>query len=186
MRTEASLRESNLSSRDIVVGLHWTPPQQAQRGGRSPADLDAICELRDSYGHLVEIVGPGRLRSANDSVMHTGDSRSGESSWDDERIFVFLDALPGSVHSVVFTIASSSGEAFCNVPGAICHVTDSRTDECLLEVQLTTLGSATEHEVARLTRCGRAWRLTASQGMKDVGTECESASVAPLTPAKKS
>jgi tellurium resistance protein TerZ len=159
MTIEASLRESNLSSRDIVVGVYWTPSQEGRRAG-GPADLDAICELRDADGRLVEMVGPGRLRSANDSVMHTGDSRTGASSWDDERIFVFLDAVPRHVESVVFTIASSSGEAFGNVPGAICHVSDTRTDERLLEVQLTTLGGATEHEVARLVRCGRAWRLT--------------------------
>jgi stress response protein SCP2 len=182
MSTEESLRESSLSSRDIVVGVHWTPSQEARRAGGSPADLDAICELRDADGRLMEMVGPGRLRSANDSVMHTGDSRTGASSWDDERIFVFLDAVPCGVESVVFMIASSSGVAFRNVPGAICHVSDSRTDERLLEVQLTTLGDATEHEVARLVRCGRAWRLTASQG----GSECQSAAGAPLTTSKDS
>lgn len=181
MITERSLRDSNLSSRDIVVGVHWTPSREAQRTGGAPADLDAICELRDEDGRLVEIVGPGRLRSANDSVMHTGDSRIGASTWDDERIFVFLDAVPRGVDSLVFTIVSSSGEAFCNVPGAICHMSDSRTDERFLEVQLTTLGGATEHEVARLVRCGRAWCLTASQGIKNVGSACESAAGESLT-----
>ena len=162
MKIEASVRETNLSSAEIVMGVHWTPVEGVQRASGPPADLDAICELRDAEGHLVEMIGPGRVRSVNDSVMHTGDSRDGASRWDDERIFVFLDALPRRIAAVVLTIASSSGDAFCDVPGAVCHVSDFKTDDRLLEVELTALGGVTEHEVARLVRAGEGWRLMAS------------------------
>ena len=152
---------STVMNRDIVLGLHWAPPAPRTRGcaARVPADLDAICELRDASGRLVEVVGPGRLCSANGSVMHTGDSRSGASDWDDERIFVFVDALPLHIASLTFTVASSSGHPFGNVPGASCHVSDCVTEDRLLSVQLTALGAVTERVIATLQRCTGGWKL---------------------------
>jgi tellurium resistance protein TerZ len=164
MHSGASQHDRILSNGDIVVGVQWSPSDDAQRARTAPVDLDAICDLRDANGTLVEIVGPGRLRSRNGSVMHTGDSRDGASRWDDERIFVFLDALPAAVDSVVFTIASSSGYAFCDVPGASCHISDLGTEDRLFEIELAALGKVTAHEVARIVRCGRGWRLTVGAG----------------------
>ena len=150
-------------SGDIVLGLHWTPAEtNPRRRSCAQADLDALCELRDAGGRLMEVVGPGRLCSCNGSVMHTGDSRSGASHWDDERIFVFVDALPPQVASITFTVASSSGEPFAGVPGASCHVSDRVTEDRLISVQLTALGAATERVIARLQRSSDGWRLVSS------------------------
>lgn len=137
---------------DIVLGVQWHARPEA-------ADLDAICELRDEHGRLAELVGPGRLRNFNGSVMHTGDARTGTSRWDNERIFVFIDALPDTVHSLVFTISSSSGMEFRNIPGASCHLSDNSTDEKFLTVHLTDLGTVTEHAIATLQRTAQGWML---------------------------
>ena len=145
-------------SDSIVLGLHWTPNEVLIRQGVAP-DLDAICELRDWNGRLLEVVGPARLASVNGSVIHTGDSRTGASYWDDERIFVFIEALPECVCSVVFTVTSSSGEAFCDVPGASCHLSDCATEDRLFSLQLTGLGAVTGHVIARLQRSSGGWLL---------------------------
>lgn len=145
----------------IVLGVHWTPALRAREyDSSSPADLDAVCELRDCRGRLVELVGPGRLRSLNGSVMHTGDSRTGASLWDDERIFVFLDALPEDVASVVLSVESSGGHVFRDIAGASCHVSDCVTEDKLLSVLLTGLGPVTGHVIAMLERGSRGWILT--------------------------
>ena len=160
MQSGASPQDWTLSEGSLVVGVQWSQSDEAQRAHAAPVDLDAICDLRDANGTLIESVGPGRLRSGNESVLHTGDSRDGASRWDDERIFVFLDALPRTVNSVVFTIASSSGDAFCDVPGASCHISHGGTEDRLFEIQLAALGKVTAHELARLVRCTEGWRLT--------------------------
>src|SRR5688572_2562453 len=86
---------ARLDPSQIVMGLHWDPPQEDAVG--EPDDLDALCVLLDTQGGVVEVIHPDHPRNLNGSVVHTGDSRTGASTWDDERIFVFLEALPETV-----------------------------------------------------------------------------------------
>ena len=85
--------------------------------------------------------------------------------WDDERVFVFLPVLPDTVESVVFRVVSPDGRPFCDIPGARCHISDYTTEEELLSVQLTTLGTLSEHSVATLQRTGSGWRLQKAGGI---------------------
>ena len=79
---------------EIVMGLHWDPPEDGATA--DPADLDTLCVLFDAQGCVLEVIHPGHPRNEDSSVVHTGDSRTGASEWDDERIFVFLAALPAA------------------------------------------------------------------------------------------
>jgi stress response protein SCP2 len=123
--------------KEIVMGLHWTPP--APNATRPPADLDAICVLLDADNRIQEIIDPKHPGNANGSVVHTGDSNQGSSAWDDERIFVFFDALPKTVKTVAFLVTSNTGYPFDEVKGAYCHISDSRKDEEWSRVDLTKL-----------------------------------------------
>lgn len=151
---------------DIVMGLHWGPLGSGPHVSAGPADLDAICVLSATNGSVVEIVGPGRLRSADGSVLHTGDSRTGASIWDDERIFVFLRALPDAVAAVTFGVVSANGRAFCDIPAAACHISDHSTDDHLLEVELTALGEVTHCYVATLARTLMGWTIHAGTPLR--------------------
>lgn len=145
----------------LVFGVDWAPTVRLDRRNPAvPADLDALCELRDRRNRLVEIVGPLRLRNTNSSVLHTGDSRTGAGSWDDERIFVFVDALPDAIGSVVLSVESSGGVAFGDVADASCHVSDFTNEEKLLSVRLSQLGGMTGHVIATLERRTTGWTLT--------------------------
>jgi len=138
------------------MGLRWAPPPE-QRRSLEPANLDAMCVLLDARARRLEMVYPGRPTNANGSVIHTGDSRSGASSWDDERVFVFLDALPAAVHSLVFGVVSSNGRSFGDVPDASCHLSDYMMEDELLSVELTALGPLREYCVATLQRVPSGW-----------------------------
>ena len=140
---------------DIVVGLHWDP----STGSKSiaPANLDAVCVLLDADDGVVELVYPGRLSNANGSVLHTGDSRTGASVWDDERIFVFLRALPDNVVSLTFGVISVDGLPFSAIAGASCHVTDHSTDTELVKFELT--GTMTQCAAATLRRGATGWSI---------------------------
>ena len=145
----------------IVLGLHWTPTFHRHGGSADvAADLDAVCELRDRRGRLVEVVGPLRLRNENGSVLHTGDSRIGAGFWDDERIFIFVDALPETIGSVVLSVESSHGDAFRDVTDAWCHVSDCAMEEELLKVRLAQLGATSGQVIATLERESQGWTLT--------------------------
>jgi len=146
---------------DVVMGLHWTPPPKPAGLSLEPANLDAICILLDAQSQRLEVICPGHLTNANGSVVHTGDSRTGASSWDDERVFVFARALPSAVHSLVFGVVSSNARPFCDVAGASCHISDfslGEEDE-LLTVKLTSLGAVTEYYVGTLQRSRFGWTL---------------------------
>jgi tellurium resistance protein TerZ len=149
------------------MGLHWDPtPEQSKEG---PHDLDAACVLFDRAGGVLEIVGPGRLRNSNGSVIHTGDSLTGASTWDDERIFVFVDALPEDVSTLMFLVANTSGKAWREIAGASCHVSDHTTDRECVRVDLTTLDARRAHGVATLSRGPEGWSLSAAPGSIDDG-----------------
>jgi len=141
--------------REVVMGLHWTPPEHG--AAVEPADLDALCVLFDSNQHVLEVVCPAHPRNANGSTIHTGDSRSGASEWDDERIFVFLEALPESVSFLAFVVVSVTGRAFSEVRGASCHISDHLTEHEWVRVQLTDLGRHTAHCVATMHRGATGW-----------------------------
>jgi stress response protein SCP2 len=144
--------------KEVVMGLHWSPQPEDAPG--EPGNLDALCLLFDAQGHVLEAVHPGHPRNDNGSVLHTGDSPTGASSWDDERIFVFLDALPGAVSTLLFVVASADGRALGDVPGASCHVSDRVTEHEWIRADLTALGPRTSHCVATLQRGAAGWTLS--------------------------
>ena len=146
--------------KEIVLGLHWHPQEADASAGREPANLDALCVLFDKEGRVIETVHPGRPSNANGSVLHTGDSPTGASEWDDERIFVFLEALPDSVSALAFVVASANGHLFSEVPGASCHVSDRVTECEWIRLDLTALGKYKEHRVATLHRSPEGWQIS--------------------------
>lgn len=150
---------TDIELNEIVMGLHWDPQQN--KASVVPQNLDALCVLLDREGRAVEIVHPGSPRSANGSVIHTGDAQTGASEWDDERIFVFLNALPAEIFAVVFVVISATGGAFGEIRGAYCHVSDRITEREWFRVELTALGRETAHCVAFLRRSPSGWEISA-------------------------
>ena len=149
---------------DLVMGLHWSPPEHQGVRSTAPANLDAACLLFDSSGNLVEQVHPDRRSSANGSVMHTGDSRDGASDWDDERVFVFLDAVPEKVHALAFCVVSQSGHALNDVAGASCHVSDRMTEAPFLKLELQGVGARRQVCVAVVQRTDAGWVFSRRAG----------------------
>lgn len=143
--------------REIVMGLHWDPVED--HSNSHPENLDALCVLFDQEQQIVEIIHPGNPRSSNGSVVHTGDSRTGASQWDDERIFVFLEALPADVTALVFIVASATGNPIREARGASCHISDHATEYQWVDMALTTLDTQTTYCVATLSRRQTGWEI---------------------------
>jgi len=143
--------------KELVMGVHWSPTADRT----DAADLDALCLLYDLQGRVLEVVHAGRPRNASDSVVHTGDSRDGANHWDDERIFVFPDALPQVVAQLEFVVVCADGRAFHKIPGAVCHFTDHASEHEWLRLDLTALRGRRSYTVATLRRIDGAWSLAA-------------------------
>ena len=145
--------------KEVVMGLNWDPLQPDTAGGAGPIDLDALCLALDEEGRMVDAVHPRRTRNANGSIVHTGDSATGASAWDDERIFVFLDALPPSVSTLEFAVSSATGQPLADVPGACCHISDRVSEREWIRVDLTAVGPHRACRVATLRRGLHGWRI---------------------------
>ena len=146
--------------KEIVMGLHWHPSQPGDPAGAEPANLDAVCVVFDRDGGALEAVHPARRSNANGSILHTGDSPTGASAWDDERIFVFLDALPETAAALSFVVASANGRPFTEIAGAACHVSDRITEHEWLRLELATVGPQRACRVATLRRHSDGWRIS--------------------------
>jgi len=157
----AEQKEAKAELREVVLGLHWDPPNGT--AASRLADLDALCVLCDSRDRVLEVIHPAHPRDAAGSVIHTGDSRTGASSWDDERVFVFLDALPQAVSTLAFVVASAAGQSFDEVPGALCHVSDRLSETEWVRIDLTSLVGQTIHIVATLRRGITGWTITKNE-----------------------
>lgn len=161
------LADADPDLKEIVMGLHWDPQQRGVTSG--PADLDALCVLFDDQRRVLEVIHPGHPRNANGSVVHTGDSRTGAGVWDDERIFVFLEALPAAVSALTFVVVSTGDRGFSEVRGASCHVSDHATEREWIRLDLTTLDARTAHCVATFCRGPTGWSMST-----DAHTACGS------------
>ena len=155
--------DARIDLKDIVMGLQWDP----REGGVSvvPDDLDALCVLFDERRSVLEIIHPGHPRNANGSVVHTGDSQTGAGRWDDERIFVFLGALPEAVCAVAFIVASISGRTIGNIRGVSCHVSHSVTEREIVRLDLSALDGQTVCCAAVFDRNPESWQISTDMQM---------------------
>ena len=95
---------------NIAVGLGWNP--RATDG--QAFDLDAIAFLVNESGKVradADFIFFNNLKSADGSVEHTGDNRTGEGDGDDEVIKVDLSKVPADVSKVVFCAVIYDGQA---------------------------------------------------------------------------
>ena len=169
--------DTMFDSSEVIMGLRWDIEEQRSRSPGEHADLDAFCVLFDAQSQLVELVHPGRTRNANGSVVHTGDSTTGAKTWDDERIFVFLNALPPEIAALAFVVVSASGRAFEQIPGASCHMSDRVTEREYLRVDLSRHGLSSAQCIATLQRCGEGWRMLGRAQSGQVALAAESLSL---------
>nr|WP_309592915.1 TerD family protein [Moraxella osloensis] len=95
---------------NMAVGLGWNP--RATDG--QAFDLDAVAFLVNESGKVrtdADFIFFNNLKSADGSVEHTGDNRTGEGDGDDEVIKVDLTKVPADVSKVVFCAVIYEGQA---------------------------------------------------------------------------
>ena len=106
----------------------------------------------------------GRLKSADNSITHTGDNLTGEGDGDDEVIKINLPLVSPQVDSLWPCITIySGGMQFDDVSGAYCRIMHGTTKKefCRFNLSLNLDNISNGCIVANINRCGDGWTLKA-------------------------
>ena len=148
----------------VRMGLGWDAMKKKGRFGgakEQSIDLDASCLLFDSSGQLVDQVWFRQLKSKDGAVQHTGDNLTGKGDGDDESVIVDLQALPATVAQLVFTVNSFTGQSFAQIENAFCRLVDETNQAELARYELTGSGTHNAQIMAKVSRDGSGWSMTA-------------------------
>ncbi|MFD9734462.1 TerD family protein [Umezawaea sp. NPDC059074] len=148
----------------VRMGLGWDAvKKRGLFGSRAQSiDLDASALLFDAAGVLVDQVWFKQLVSQDGAVRHTGDNLTGDGEGDDESIQVDLSRLPAAVETLVFTVNSFTGQDFSQIENASCRLLDETGgDSEIAKFNLTGSGRHTAQIMAKLSRDGAGWTMTA-------------------------
>lgn len=160
-----SLTKTDPSLTRIVVGLGWNP--RATDG--VDFDLDASAFLLSAAGKVRgegDFIFYNQLKSADGSVEHTGDNRTGAGDGDDEQLKVDLSSVPADVDKVAFAVtiheAEARGQNFGQVGGAFIRIVNETTGEEVVRYDLAEdAGTETAMIFAELYRHNGEWKFRA-------------------------
>ncbi len=151
----------------VAMGLGWDVRKAKGLlgmfggGGGGDVDLDASCLTFDADRRQLEEVWFRKLASTDNSIVHSGDNRTGAGDGDDETINVDLTRLPANVHTLVFTVNSFTGDSFDRIENAYCRLVDSTNGKELARYDLSGSGPHTGQVMAKLVRVGDGWEMKA-------------------------
>ncbi|WP_354642701.1 TerD family protein [Kitasatospora camelliae] len=160
-----SLQKSTGESLTVVrMGLGWKAAARRGLFGRRTreVDLDASALLY-AESTPTDVVFFQHLVSNDGSVRHTGDNVVGGvgAGGDDESIVVDLARVPVHITQIVFTVSSYTGQTFQEVENAHCRLVDETNGQELARYELTGGGAHTGQIMAKVSRDGAGWKMTA-------------------------
>ena len=150
---------------NILIGLGWDV--RATDGG--DFDLDASVFLTGANGKIrsdADFIFYNNLKSADGSVEHTGDNRTGEGDGDDEAVKVNLATVPADVEKIVVGVtidqAEQRGQSFGQVSGAFIRVVNDSNNSEIARYDLSE-DSSTETAMVfgEVYRNGAEWKFRA-------------------------
>jgi tellurium resistance protein TerD len=148
---------------NVYIGLSWDPT----RDGRSP-DADASVFMLNESGKIPSegyFVFYNNLTSADGSVMHTGDNRTGVGDGDDEQININLSKVSSDVLQIMIVITinnSHEGFHFGNVLNPSVRVYNHATGSTLCEYRLSeSFNGCDSLIIGRFYRSGSEWEFQA-------------------------
>ena len=123
-----SLAKVDPSLKNVKIGLGW----DTRSTDGQDFDLDASAFLLTDAGTVRgdhDFIFYNNLKSAEGSVTHTGDNRTGEGDGDDESLIVELDRVPQDVTKIVFVVtihdAATRRQSFGQVANAFIRLVNN-------------------------------------------------------------
>lgn len=134
-----SLTKTDPSLVKVLIGLGWNP----RPTDGAAFDLDASAFLLATTGKVrseADFIFYNQLKSADGSVEHTGDNRTGEGDGDDEAIKVDLSRVPADVDKIAVTVTIHDAEvrkqSFGQVGGAFIRIVNDATGNEIVRYDL--------------------------------------------------
>lgn len=161
-----SLTKEAPGLKEAIIGLGWDT--KLYDGGYD-FDLDASAFLIGQNGRVnndLDFVFYNNLKHPSDSVIHTGDNRTGEGDGDDEQIIIDFSKVPENIAKVAITVtiheAQARGQNFGQVSNAFVRITNKETGEEVLRYDLSEDFSVeTALVFCELYRYNGEWKFSA-------------------------
>lgn len=160
-----SLSKQDANLQRILVGLGWDP---RSTDGQA-FDLDASAFLLTAGGRVRgdhDFIFYNQLRSAEGSVEHTGDNRTGVGDGDDESIRVDLTKVPADIEKIAVAVTIDQADArrqnFGQVGGAFIRILNEDTGQELTRYDLgEDFSTETAVIFGEIYRHGGEWKFRA-------------------------
>jgi tellurium resistance protein TerD len=160
-----SLSKADPTLAKMLVGLGWDP----RTTDGTEFDLDASAFLLGTGGKVrgeKDFIFYNQLKSADGSIEHTGDNRTGAGDGDDEVIRVDLSRVSADVEKIVFTVTIHDAEPrkqnFGQVGGAFIRIVNETTGAEVVRFDLAEDASTqTAMVFAELYRHNSEWKFRA-------------------------
>jgi len=146
------------------MGLGWDAmKKRGMFGGEKnqSIDLDASCLIFSADHRLLDQVWFRQLVSKDGAIQHTGDNRTGAGEGDDESIVVDLSRLDKQAATLIFVVNSFTGQNFSQILNAFCRLVDSTNEQEIARYELTGSGTHNAQVMAKVSRDGAGWSMTA-------------------------
>lgn len=164
-----SLSKEDPGIEEVTVGLGW----DVRSTDGQDFDLDASCFMLGADGKVrsdSDFIFYNNLKSADGSVEHTGDNRTGVGEGDDETININLFKVPADVSKLVIAVtiheADKRKQNFGQVSNAFIRVVNKKTGMEVARFDLSEDASTNTAMIfGELYRHGDEWKFRAvSQG----------------------
>lgn len=135
------LAKTDPGLKKAIIGLGWDIKRY---DGGYDFDLDASAFLvgdnaRVNNDH--DFVFYNNLKHPSESVIHTGDNRTGEGEGDDEQIIIDFEKIPSNIEKVAITVtihdANTRNQNFGQVANAFVRLLNEDTGNEVLRFDLT-------------------------------------------------
>ena len=160
-----NLSKEDPSLKKVIIGLGWDP--RASDG--ATFDLDGSAFMLRGDGKVrgdADFIFYNNLKSADGSVVHSGDNKTGEGAGDDETVSVDLTKVPADVDKIVLAVTIHDADArrqnFGMVGKAFIRCINANGDAEIARYDLSE-DSSTETAMifGELYRYGSEWKFRA-------------------------
>lgn len=135
------LAKTDPGLKKAIIGLGWDIKRY---DGGYDFDLDASAFLVGDNARVNndnDFVFYNNLKHPSESVIHTGDNRTGEGEGDDEQIIIDFEKIPSNIEKVAITVtihdANTRNQNFGQVANAFVRLLNEDTGNEVLRFDLT-------------------------------------------------
>ncbi|MFG1734256.1 TerD family protein [Paenibacillus sp. FSL W8-0187] len=170
---KVDLTKSNPGLTKVIVGLGWDTNKY---DGGKDFDLDATAFCLNENGKVssdADFMFYNNPSNSNNSIVLSGDNRTGEGAGDDETVKIDLANIPADINKIAFCItiheAQERNQNFGQVANSYVRVVSEASGEELIRYDLGEDYSVeTAVVVGELYRHGAEWKFSAvGSGFQD-------------------